>query len=304
MSDTTPGQPAIDPQDPGPGGRWDLWLLGIGVVVLLVIWIVDPFFEGPLPMHGPDNRQSGIVSVNPPADWFKGERGNLFQERIVATPQYDKAGVAFDLPEEKQRLKAWLNQDNHRDSLRRDPLAISAYHSLDKDSGGKLSRHLQWFPHKVEAEPPAGTRYETPYSQSAGRFQKSNLDKYIVPLFTLDELGKGPAAMKRALVEYVPINMHERGFNLQDLDLTECWTGFDNDGKPAFHFRIKPGSSAAYGSFSEEYIGFECAIIIGGYVISTPYFMTRISDRGMVSMRTLADARGLVEEIRALLPGK
>jgi len=304
MSGDTPGQPAIEPRDPGPRGRWDLWLLGIGVAVLLVIWIVDPFYEGPMPGHGPDDRPSGLARVNPPADWFKGERGNLFQQRIVATRQYDKGGVSFDLPEEKQRLKAWLQQNNHRDSLRRDPLAISTYHALDKDTGGRISKHLQWFPHKVEADPMDRSRYELAYSQSVGRFEKSQLDKYIVPLFTLSELGKGPTVMKRALVEYVPINMHERGFTLQDLDLTQCWAGFDQDGRPAFFYRIKPGSSAAYGNFSEEYIGFECAIIIGGYVNSAPYFLSRIPSNGMISMGTQADVQEFAREIRALLPGK
>lgn len=300
------GNTANPPRNTGPRGRWDLWLLGIGVVVLLVIWIVDPFFARPTPMRGPSTGPlSPVAWSNPPDDWFKGKRGNLFQERVVATPQYDKDGVTFDLAKEKTRLEAWLRKNDHRDTLRRDPRMISAYHALDEDKGGRLSKHLQWFPHKVEAHPLDNTRYQTPYSESAGlRFEKSHLDEHVVPLFTSAELAKGPKVMKRWLVEYVPVNMHERGFTLADLDLTGCWTGVDHDGQPVFYYQIKPTAREAYGRFSAEYIGFESALIVEGYVVAVPYFMTRISERGQVSMRTKADTEALVEAIRSRLPGR
>lgn len=287
-------------------GRWDLWLLGIGVVVLLIVWLVDPFFERPLPTRPPPKGSPPPVTrTNPPEDWFRGERGNLFQERIVATPQYDKGGVTFDLAEEKQRLRTWLNTNDHRNTLRANPLAISAYHALDKDQGGRLSKHLQWFPHKVEVDPTDGTRYETPYSQSAlPRFDRSRLHEAVVPLFTLAELGKGPTTMKGPLVEYVPVNMHERGFTLVDLDLTECWASVDRDGRPVFHYRFKPASDRAFANFSQEYIGFESALIIDGYLISAPWFRTRITGRGVIAMRTEGDTHALVEGIRARLPGR
>ena len=121
-SDTTPAS-----QDTGPRSRWDLWLVGIGVVVLLLMWILDPLFIRPAALPG-DMDGAPVARVNPPAGWFQGERGKLFQERIVATPNYSKGGVIFDLPEEKKRLKAWLQEDNNRDNLRQDPLSIS--HSI------------------------------------------------------------------------------------------------------------------------------------------------------------------------------
>ncbi|MHC4513985.1 MAG: hypothetical protein ACYTGW_04990 [Planctomycetota bacterium] len=291
-------------KDTEPRGRWDLWLLGTGVVVLLVFWILDPFFTRP-PTVPEVGRGVPVARAHPPDDWFQGQRGELFQERIVATQQYDKGGVTFDLTKEKKRLEAWLQKAGNRHRLRSDPLMIAGYHALDSDQGGRISKHLQWFPHKVEANPDDSTRYDVPYSEKAGgRFQKSHLHDFTVPLFTPAELRNGPSIVKRWLVEYVPINMHERGFTLQDLDLTHCWAGVDQDGRPAFYYRIKPGSSEAYGNFSEEYIGFECALIVGGYVMSVPFFRSRISDRGQISMRTEDDVQGFVEQIRALLPGR
>ena len=72
---------ATGAQDTGPRSRWDLWLLGIGVVVLLLLWIVEPFLMRPPPLPG-DMAGAPVVRVNPPAGWFKGERGRLFQERL------------------------------------------------------------------------------------------------------------------------------------------------------------------------------------------------------------------------------
>ncbi len=302
MPHNTASAPTTTPQGrqgaADPKGRWDLWLLGVGVVVLLVIWLLDPFFQGPMP---PDTGTArGTVPDSPPpaADT------NLFQERIVATPQYDKDGVVFDLPAEKARLEAWLEKDGHRDALRRDPTRISTYHALGPEQGGRITEHLQWFPHKVGVDSADGSRYELPYAAPAGRFPKSKLDRHVVPLFTPAELARGPADSKQPLVEYVPVNMHERGFTVKDLDPEGCRAGVDGDGRPAFFYRIKPASRQAYGDFSAAHIGFECAVIVSGYVVSVPCFGSRITEQGVAPMRTQAETKSLVEAIRASPTGR
>ena len=159
------------PEDTGPRSRWDLWLLGVGVVVLLLLWLLEPFLMRSPPMPG-DMDGAPVARVNPPAGWFKGERGRLFQERIVATPQYEKGGVIFDLPGEKKRLQAWVSRNSNRDGLLRDPLGISAYHALHKDAGGRISQHVKWFPHKVKAD------LSDSYTQMD--FRKSRLQEHVV----------------------------------------------------------------------------------------------------------------------------
>ena len=284
-------------QSTGPKGRWDLWLLGIGVVVLLLMWIVEPFFIRPPAIPG-DMDGAPVARVNPPAGWFQGDRGKLFQERIVATPQYEKGAVTFDLTAEKKRLETWLSKDDNRDRLLRNPLGISTYHTLGRDAGGRISRHLEWFPHKVKAD------LSDSYSKRA--FKKSGLQEHVVVLSEAIDPSKRSSGYYSRLVEYVPINMHERGFGLEDLDLTRSRASTDQNGTPVFAYHMSPSSAEAYHEVSKEHIGFECALIFRDYVRSVPHFQSPIlmTSGAMMQMDTQGEARAFVEEIRALLPGR
>ena len=137
-------------------------------------------------------------------------------------------------------------------------------------------------------------------------FRKSRLQDHVVVLFTAAELGKGPSSSTPWLLEYVPINVHERGFGLEDLDLTRSLATIDQDGRPVFAYHMKRDSADAYRDLSTEYLGFECAILFHGYVLSVPFFHSPLlmTSGAQMSMGTQAEVRAFVEEIRAMLPGR
>ena len=69
-----------DSTDTSPQGRWDLWLLGIGVAILLGIFLVEPFL-GSGPRRAPQPARKPIATVNPPDGWFVDKHTDLFQTR-------------------------------------------------------------------------------------------------------------------------------------------------------------------------------------------------------------------------------
>jgi preprotein translocase subunit SecD len=60
----------------------------------------------------------------------------------------------FDLTKERDRLQAWLTEDDNKAKLIKDPLSIDRYHSTPTDEGGPLltKDQLRWVPRKIEGK--------------------------------------------------------------------------------------------------------------------------------------------------------
>ncbi len=228
-------------------------------------------------------------------------RLGTLEELIVAYPQYDRGDVLFDLPQEKARLEAWLKQDDNKRRCIEDPHHIRLYNrkaGVAEKSDGPISKHIKWYPHKVQPDLRVPNRFETPYSTQAGRFDKSRLSQHVVPVFTPEQLQKGPKDAKDWLLEYVPVNMHEERFTGEDLLGSYTRAGTDRDGRPAVFYAIKPSEQGRYYDCSKRNIGFESAIILDGFVESAPFFRSAISDHGQISVRTNPEATDLAEVLK------
>ncbi len=75
--------------------------------------------------------------------------------RVTGRVELLAAGVghreSIDIDTERQRLIAWLDEDNgaQRQRLRSDERVIADYHLLTAGQGGRLSQHIRWLPMRV-----------------------------------------------------------------------------------------------------------------------------------------------------------
>lgn len=73
--------------------------------------------------------------------------------RILASEQYVKGGVTYNLREERRRLEEWLNAADgaNRKLIAVDPAAIDMFNKLPADVGGpQAGDHLRWRPQLIE----------------------------------------------------------------------------------------------------------------------------------------------------------
>ena len=132
---------------------------------------------------------------------------------------------------------------------------------------------------------------------------KTGLEQFVVTLFSPEEFDQGPVPGRRQLVEYVPVNMHERWFGLKDMDLTETSISKDERGKPTLLYQFKAGQVEAFSDFTAEYIGVESALIVRGYIVSIPFYASRITGAvGQIAGLSEKELQALVEGIRQALP--
>jgi SecD/SecF fusion protein len=215
--------------------------------------------------------------------------------RMVAGSRYNKDGVSFNLQAERQALEAWLNANDgdRRKLVAKDPQAVNEFNAT-----GTLNKQLRWYPRIIRPRLDRPEMWDYAESQTAEAGRQAT----AVAGFTPEEWNGGmvPDALKSAerpyLVEFLPINMHERAFAGKDLDPSYTRAGPGSNGKPALHYRMRPALQEAYADWSGEYVGERSAIIFNGEVYSAPVFNSRILGPAEIKSDTFTQA-----EVNALV---
>ncbi|MCC6669743.1 MAG: hypothetical protein IT458_01695, partial [Planctomycetes bacterium] len=217
--------------------------------------------------------------------------------RVVARDDYNKSGVKFELNQEKERLRAWLDKKTpddkatYRELIAKDPGKVRTFNQLNRDEGGRLSEHLRWYPRLIERSQKNPDAWDYAMSEDP--------TGHVVAVFAPDQRARPPQGENPFLVELVPINIHERKFTGEDLDPAGVKRGFNEVGQPSVDYVIKGEVMDAYADLSEEYIGKQSAIILNGIVKSAPVYRSRIPGRGQISGGfTTAEADELVKVLK------
>ncbi|MCC6782130.1 MAG: protein translocase subunit SecD [Planctomycetes bacterium] len=228
--------------------------------------------------------------------------------RVLASDQYNKGGVSFNVRAERTRLQQWLdaNDGANRKLVAGDPEAIDIFNKLSPDLGGpQAGENLKWRPRLVEPKlddtsrwsgaesfGPAGPNNEGP---AVAAFTATEWNGGLVP----ESAAKGGSG-KPFLVEFLPINWHEQKFEGQDLDPSYTRGGLGSNGRSAIHYRMRVDRQDAYADWSEEYKGQRSAIILNNIVYSAPTFMGRISGPAEISSDTFTqrEVDALVRTLR------
>ena len=216
-----------------------------------------------------------LCAAHVPAQAPSSVSAPLLEIRLVAAEDYEAAGVDFELAEEKKRLGAWLAKADNADKVRREPSRIESFNTLQSDSGGPASPHVRWLPRVVRPSRTSSERWEHAYS--------SGDDVSAVALFTPEQYSKGPKDKNARLVELLPINTHDRGFNGRDLDAGQVRAGVDpSTGLPSVYYGVSAARREAYAEWTGKNVGNASAIIIAGMVRSAPALRGRISGAGVI----------------------
>ena len=186
----------------------------------------------------------------------------------------EKGKLDVDLTAEKKRLLAWLRQGENRKQVLQNPLRIGSYHGLAPDRGGRLSKGIRWFPYRITARD--GKRFS--YSHSRGPYTHATL-----ALFSQERLTDGPKTKDDYLVEFLAVNIKERGFTTMDLNREKLSKSKDQIGRPVLLYEIKKGTAAAYSDLTARNIRRGMGMILDGYLFSAPTLLSRIPGRGMIS---------------------
>ncbi|MBI5850696.1 MAG: protein translocase subunit SecD [Planctomycetes bacterium] len=228
--------------------------------------------------------------------------------RMLASEQYAKGGVSFNVREERRRLQEWLdaNDGANRKLVAADPEAIDIFNKLGVDVGGpQAGENLKWraklvepnldnLSHWAAAESfgPAGPITE---GSAVAAFTAQEWNGGIVP----DDAKKGGGG-KPFLVEYLPINWHEQKFDGQDLDPSYTRAGLGRNGRAAIHYQMRVDRQTAYADWSEEYKGQRSAIILNNIVYSAPTFLGQILGAAEISSDTFTqrEVDALVRTLR------
>jgi preprotein translocase subunit SecD len=205
--------------------------------------------------------------------------------RMLATGDYDREGVRFELAAEHARLWKWLGREENRSRIMADPCAIAAFNQ-NAGSGkedGPSSPHLHWLPaHAVRQKRRDAQGIEQDvwvYRVLGGRPGSPS---------TLCFTPEGTEA-KDTSPRFLAINRHEVAFTNKDLVRDAILITKDMTGSPAIAYEIVPERAAEYADLSASHVGGQMAIIVNGIVHSAPMFMSRIEGRGQITLGT-ADA--------------
>lgn len=204
-------------------------------------------------------------------------------EMRVLARDVNKRGADFDLAKEKERLNAWLDQDDHRAMLHEDPLKIRLFNIKSRDEGGRLNPELKWFPRKILPDPRDPKRWEFSHAKGAG---ETPPDEAVVAAFTEEWYQRGPTPERPFLVELFAIDMGEEYFTGEDMNPAAVRATRDDLGSNAVAYAMNEAKATAYADWSEKYIGEKSAIILNGIVRIAPVFRSRITGgRGIIEGR-------------------
>lgn len=205
----------------------------------------------------------GVPALRPP--YFP-----QLEMRMVAVPE--KGRLEVDLAHEKQRLRRWLEKDGNRDRVLADTRHLARFHGLEAARGGRGSTAIRWFPHWVTS--PDGERFAFSYTNLAG---SSGAKEATFPLFEATRHRAGPRHKDDRLLEFIAVNMSERGFHTLDLDRRSLRRARSAvPGEDVLEYRFKKQQAKNFSDLSGRAIGRAMALILDGDLLSAPIFVARI----------------------------
>ncbi|MCA8950798.1 MAG: hypothetical protein KDE27_14945 [Planctomycetes bacterium] len=221
------------------------------------------------------------------------ETAGTFEMRIVANGDYAGGDVRFDLAAERAALQAWLDAGG-RERLAADPTVIREF------TPG--NRALGWYVHRIEVDPDAAGRWQTPLARSVpdavvAAYRDSDWNDGAVP----PQLRQQPAEA-RFLVELVALNLHEEHFDNADLDPDGVAATQDGNGQPAVDYRLVDARAMAYSDWSARNVDQHAAMVWNGEVLRAPRFLCRIPGHGRITGLPTRDARAVAQAMVAPLP--
>jgi preprotein translocase subunit SecD len=206
--------------------------------------------------------------------------------RMLATRDYNRGGVRFDLGAELARLTKWLAREENKKRIMADPCAIAAFNrnAGNGKEDGPLSPHLHWLPaHAVQQRRKDAQGLEKEvwvYLPLSGRDGNS-----LTTAFGPEGID-GPCTYPR----FLAINRHEIFFTNEDVVRDSVHITQDDTGEPALVYDIVPRRMNAYADLSGSNVGNQQAIIVNGMVRSAPMFLGRIAGPVLIPLGT-ADAK-------------
>jgi len=210
------------------------------------------------------------------------ETAGKLEMRMLAHADYVAPGVAFDLPQERQRLQTWLDAGG-RERLRADPQALGTFH--DDALGGRLAgKNLRWFVRRIAASTDAVGRWGMRYQDIPP------CRDVCVPAYLQQDWNDGSIpphiqalpADQRFLVELFAVNMHETHFDNSDLDPNGCRVDHRTDG-PMLLYRIVASRAGEYADWSQKHLRKCSAILWNDELLSAPMFVSRIPGLGAIA---------------------
>jgi len=225
-----------------------------------------------------------------------------FEMRMIADADYSAPGVTFDMPKERERLQAWLD-DGGRDKLRQDTAVLAEFHA-DKKGGPIAGANLRWFVRRIGPNPEAKLRWDMRFADvpalraaSVAAYTEADWNDGSIP----PRLQNQPASF---LIELVAVNMHETYFATRDIDPkhtkpTKGWAG-----NGAVAYRLVPARAGEYADWTEKYIGKCCAMLWEDEVLAAPRFESRIPGLGQITGVTVLESREMARTMRAPLVAK
>ena len=201
-----------------------------------------------------------------------------YRQDIKGKPLDD--GDTFNLGEEQTRLQKWLEKQETKDAIARDPVAaIRRYNSQAGTDNGPKSKMLNWAPMYYKTVDIDGKKTRV-WQRHPDMFPAA--DSATVQIPAID--GSNKKEIWFTTSRWMPLNMHEVHFTGEDLDAKGVMVGQNPDtGSPAVDYRIAPGRSADYGELSETHTKKVKAVLLNGVVRVAPHFVGTIFERGQIS---------------------
>ncbi len=236
------------------------------------------------PRSAATNKTAGKTSSKPA----------ILEMRILATDEYEKERVYFDLAEERKRLLAWMAKPVHKLILEKDLSAIEVYNKASAEHGGPKSSKLRWCPHLIKPNSDHPRRWGFSFALNKG----SKIG--AVPLYSKEDYRKGPNKEQAYLVELLPVNMHGEHFNQDDLDPASLRVAMVSGGRTChLRYALKEERKKAYSAWTIKVSGEVYAMIVDGRVVMAFVLRSSTPCRGHISGLTEPEAKKLVKRIQA-----
>ncbi len=203
--------------------------------------------------------------------------------RIVASDEFNKENVKFNMRAEKARLQAWLGQPDNAQLVRDDPRNIRRFNE-DPTAGPVSYGNVAWYPRLVRPRFDDPTRWDYSFANipeleaAAHKFyEDAEYNNGAVP-----EAVRQKDPKDQFLVEFLALNMKEMAFTGEDLDPAGVGAGSSSTGGLGVNYAIVGARQGDYLQWSDEYTGQCSAIVLNGYVKSAPRFRGKIPGRGII----------------------